>query len=117
LGAQTTATMRVDAMVAPTAAIGLGLFAILMEHKSTVVDCFSLSGREGILAAKSELTNNGHRQLPPRRPFSNSYPRRDGITTRTMLTAMSTNDDFIDAIVEEKTAGLALNEEENTSVR
>jgi hypothetical protein len=29
---------------------------------------------------------------------------------------MSTNDDYIDAVVEEKTAGLALNEEENTSV-
>ena len=107
--------MRVEA-VAPTTAIGLGLFAILMEPKSTVVNCFSLSGRKDVLTSKPEFTNNGHILLPPR-PSASSYPRRDGITsTRTILPAMPTNDDYIDAVVEEKTAGMALNEEENTSV-
>ncbi len=98
---------RVDTMVTPTAAIGIGLIAILIEPKSTVVNCFSLSSREDVLTSKPELT----------RPSTSSYIRRYGISTRVILPAMSTNDDYIiDAVVEEKTAGLALNDEENTSV-
>jgi hypothetical protein len=99
--------MRLDAMVAPTTVIGLGLSAILLDPKSTAVNCFSLSGREDILTA--------HRLLSPQPLSANSKPYR--FTTRTRLYSKSTNDDFIDAIMEEKTAGLALNDEENTSVR
>jgi hypothetical protein len=93
-------------MVAPTTAIGIGLFAILIEPKSTVVNCFPLSGREDVLTSKPGFT----------RTSASSYIRRYGISTRIILPGMSTNDDYIDAVVEEKTAGLALNEEENTSV-
>jgi hypothetical protein len=100
-------------MVAPTTVIGLGLSAILLD-KSTAVNGFSLSGREDILAAKPELAS-GHRLLSPQHLSGNSQPYR--FTSRTRLYSKSIDDDFIDAIVEEKTAGLALNDEENTSVR
>ena len=100
-------------MVAPTTVIGLGLSAILLD-KSTAVNGFSLSGREDILAAKPELAS-GHRLLSPQPLSGNSQPYR--FTSRTRLYSKSIDDDFIDAIVEEKTAGLALNDEENTSVR
>jgi hypothetical protein len=104
-------------MVAPpTTVIGLGLSAILLDPKSTAVNGFLSSGREEILAAKLDLANV-HHLLPPQPLSANSQPQRDRFTTRTRLFAKSSNDDFIDAIVEEKTAGLALNEEENTSVR
>ena len=106
-------TMRLDAMVAPTTVIGLGLSSILLD-KSTAVNGFLLSGREDILAAKPVLAS-GHRLLSPQPLSANSQPYR--FTSRTRLYSKSIDDDFIDAIVEEKTAGLALSDEENTSVR
>ena len=101
-------------MVAPTTVISLGLSAILLDPKSTAVNGFSLSGREDVLTAKPELAS-GHHLLSPQPLSATSQPHR--FTTRSRLYSKSTNDDFIDAIMEEKTAGLELNDEENTSVR
>ena len=118
--------MRLDAVVAPAAA-GLGLSAALLGPQSIGVVAFHVPG-----GGRRRLSPIGHGRCDggstyrhrARRPL-HSFPSVDNCKSRcigfgrvqTALSSRSSSDDFIDAIVEDKTAGLALDDEVNTSVR
>ena len=116
-------------MLTPTKVVGLGLSAaLLLDSQSSNVNGFPLSrqgvSRRPVAAASSRMSGRrreachshniiGQPSLHHRYSFlssSNVKPQHHLLAT--------VDDDIIDAVVEEKTAGLALNDdEENTTVR
>ena len=101
--------MRLDSTIAPAAAVGLGLYAVALCPQNGVVEGFSLTSG-GIFVRGTPrsffVTNNDI-----------ISPRPNEILIKSRLLAQPSGDDVIDAVVEEKSAGLALGDEENTSVR
>lgn len=114
--------MRLDAMVAPTTVVGLGLgisAAILLEPQAFAVHGFPLSAGGPPRAATpkrgSRTTHWCHVDSLQLHSFAGVQRRRRGGVLQSRLLAQPSEDDnIIDAVVEEKTAGLALKDEENT---
>ena len=108
-----TCTMRLDAIAAPTV-VGIGLSTILIHPQSSLVDGFPLSSFGGRRRPIAVSSNSARATSFLSTSSSTPYFYRE---ISRLSATQSSDDDVIDAIVEEKTAGLALNdEEENTSV-
>ena len=114
-------------MLSPTKVVGLGLSAaLLLDSQSSNVNGFPLSGqgvgRQPAVAESSRMRGRrrdachniiGQPSMHHKYPFISS----NNVKPQHHLLA-SVDDDIIDAVVEEKTAGLALNDDEgNTTVR
>ena len=105
--------MRLDAIAAPTV-VGIGLSTIILHPQSSLVDGFPLSSfgsrRRPIAVSSNSARATSFLSTSSSTPYFYREISRLSAT-------QSSDDDIIDAIVEEKTAGLALNEdEENSSV-
>lgn len=117
--------MRLDA-IAPTTAtvVGLGLSTILLTPQSIAVNGFPISGIGiGPIAASRSIRRHDTCFRSQRYTFlstNNIRAQHDVISINTRLSSSSSSGDdgdIIDAVVEDKTAGLTLPDEENTSVR
>ena len=128
-----SATMRLDAIIVTPMVVGL-LSTILLDRHVTTVNGFSRSGSSGPTAAATSRSarSKGCRVHLQRRSLRHYHSQsrsflstnikrhqRKYISTRLpmRLFARSSNDegDYVDVVVEEKTAD-PLNDEENTSV-